>query len=128
MELLEYVTILPEIKGLGANVIAISPELPDEDFSDDFPFDVLSDINGEVANIFKILFKVDDEVERVYRKFRINLEKSNGNQKNELPIPATYIIDRNNIIKSAFIEVDYTKRLEPKAVLDILKTLKASKS
>ena len=40
-----------------------------------------------------------------------------------LPIPATYIIDKNHEIRYAFLEEDYTERAEPQDVYDEYKKL-----
>ncbi|WP_297521792.1 peroxiredoxin-like family protein [uncultured Clostridium sp.] len=124
LELQEYSGAIEKIKELGATFIAISPELPDETFSDKIPFDILSDKGSKVAKDFKIVFEVSEKVEGIYKSFGIDIEKSNGDDSHELPMPATYIIDKDGKIVLSFVNADYTKRLDVETVLDKLKELK----
>jgi peroxiredoxin len=50
----------------------------------------------------------------------------NGDEGWELPVPATCVIARDGRIALAYIEVDYRKRREPGALLDILRSLQPS--
>jgi peroxiredoxin len=112
---------LPEIKSLGAELVGISPQLPDNSLSTAeklaLEFEVLSDVGNKAAKDFGLVFKLSDTMQEIYRGFGIDLEASNGDQSFELPIPATYVIAPNNIIKYAFIDADYTNRLNPETIL-----------
>ena len=117
---------LPQFKTLGANLIAISPELPDKSLStkekNALGFEVLSDFNNEIARKFGIVYKLDGELAGVYNHFN-KLEIHNGVNTSELPVPATYVIGQDFIIRYAFIDVDYRKRAEPENILEILKKM-----
>jgi len=54
----------------------------------------------------------------------IDLPAHNGDQSYELPLPATYVIDRGGIIRAVFADADYVKRMEPAEILAALRTLK----
>jgi peroxiredoxin len=112
---------LPEIKSIGAELVGISPQLPDNSLSTAeklaLEFEVLSDVGNKAAKDFGLVFKLSDTMQEIYRGFGIDLEASNGDQSFELPIPATYVIAPNNIIKYAFIDADYTNRLNPETIL-----------
>ena len=112
---------LPQIKSLGAELVGISPQLPDNSLSTAeklaLEFEILSDVGNKVAKDFGLVFKLSDKMQEIYRGFGIDLEASNGDQSFELPIPATYVIAPNNIIKYAFIDADYTYRLDPETIL-----------
>jgi len=41
----------------------------------------------------------------------------------ELPVPGTFLIDRNGTIRLAHVDVDYTRRLDPDDVIAALKKL-----
>ena len=106
---------------LGAQLIAITPELPDGTLSSikkhKITFEVLSDVDNEVAKKFGLVFTLPEKLKDVYKSFGFDLEKSNGNDKWELPMPATYIVNPDGIIEYAFVNADYTKRLEPEIIL-----------
>lgn len=124
IELLGYEAILNDIRKAGGNFLAISPEVPDlsMDFIErkNFTFEVLSDRDNQLANKLGIVFEVGSEVLKLYNGFGIDLEVTQGNNKNSLPIPATYVIDPNRTISLAYVDADYTKRFEP---VDVLKYL-----
>ena len=52
-----------------------------------------------------------------------DLERINGNMRWTLPLPATYVLDRDHRIHKAFVNADYRVRLEPDQVLDALREL-----
>ena len=54
---------------------------------------------------------------------RIDLPAANGDTSYELPVPATYVIDVDGIIRAAYIDKDYTKRMEPQDILAALKAI-----
>lgn len=111
---------IPEIEQAGAKFIALSPELPDKSLStaekNHLPFSVLSDINNEVARKYDLVFKLDSKTAGMYEE-KFGLSDYNGNKNAELPIPATYIIDRNGIVRYAYINPDYRLRANPDDVL-----------
>ena len=116
-----------EIKKLGAQLVAISPEQPDGTLSSvekhNLSFQVLSDIDNIVAEKFGLVFTLPEELKEIYLAFGINLEKANGNDKWQLPIPATYIVNSDGVVNFAFVNPDYTKRLEPKELIERLKLI-----
>lgn len=125
LELGGYQEILPEIHGLGAQLVAISPELADESLSlvekHSLEFEILSDINNEIAKKFGIVFSLDEEMQALYKKFGIDLSKTQGNENYELPIPATYVVDSDGTIILSHVDINYETRIEPEEVLEVLK-------
>ncbi|NQY81331.1 MAG: AhpC/TSA family protein [Candidatus Caenarcaniphilales bacterium] len=120
---------LPEMKALGAEVIAISPQKPvmslEMQEQHQLDFDVLSDVGNLVAKDFGLVFKLDAELLDLYNnKFQVKLCEYNGNEAvDELPIPATYIISEEGEILKASINPDYSKRFDPEAIVEFLETL-----
>lgn len=122
-----YQEILPELERLGASLVAISPELPDDSLStsekNELAFPVLSDVGNHVARRYGLVFKLADALRQPMEKFGIDLGKVNGDPSWELPIPATYVIARDGIIRLAFVDADYRRRLEPAEILAALQAL-----
>jgi peroxiredoxin len=119
---------LPEIKALGASLIAISPQLPDNSLSTEeknsLTFPVLSDVGNVIARRFGIAFRLPDELLKTYEDFNHGLEKKNGKEGAlELPMPATFVLDKDGATLLAFVEEDYTKRLDPQVILATLRKL-----
>ena len=100
-------------------MVAISPERPESSINvENLNFEVLSDIDNKFAKKLNLTFDITETIENIYDGFGINLEKSQGKKSRILPIPATYIVDSSGIIVYAYIDADYTKRAEPKDVID----------
>lgn len=118
---------LPEIKSLGAELVTISPQLPDNSLSTaeklSLDFEVLSDVGNKVARDFGLVFKLTEKMQEIYAGFGIDLPEANGDQSYELPIPATYVVAQSGIIKFAFIDADYTNRLDPETIVSELQKL-----
>jgi len=125
LELQALQQALPEIQELGAQLVAVSPELPDQSLSTAekhaLAFAVCSDTGNRVARNFGIVFTLPEMLRPIYATFGIDLPDRNGDDSFELPMPATYVIGRNGIILDAFVNTDYTQRMEPERILDILR-------
>jgi len=117
---------LPKFKAQGANLIALTPELPDSSITtaekNDLNFEVLSDLGNAVARKYGVVFKLTPEVAEIYNK-KFDLEAYNGDSSNELPLAATYIINKDGTIVYAFLDADYRNRAEPSELTAILKNL-----
>ena len=120
---------LPEIKSLGAELVTISPQLPDNSLSTAeklaLDFEVLSDVGNKVARDFGLVFKLTEKMQEIYKNFGIDLVLANGDQSYELPIPATYVIAQDSIIQLASADPDYTNRLDPEIIIAELHKLKS---
>lgn len=118
---------LPEINGLGASLIGISPETPDvaqETVSKHkIHFEVLSDVGNEVIRKFGLLTEVYEEMRPLYLEWGLDIPAANGDDKWEIPIPATYVIDTKGVIRAAYVNKDYTQRMEPNDIIAALKEL-----
>ena len=114
---------LPEFKKAGATLIALTPELPDNSLStsekNKLEFTVLSDVGNTVGKDYGVVFKLTDDVASIYQA-GFGLNQKNGDDSNELPLAATYVIDKKGIIQFAFLDADYRERAE---VTDILSSL-----
>jgi peroxiredoxin len=84
---------------------------------------LLSDAENKVAKTFRLTYRVPDEQKSIYQRTFVNLPFVNGDDSWELPIPATYIIDRNGTVLYASANEDYNDRSEPVDVVRFLQTL-----
>jgi len=109
--------VLPQIEQAGATLVAVSPQTVKQAFfmhdQHKLRFPLLSDADNQVARKFGLTYRVPDAQEAVYRKAFVNLPFTNGDDSWELPIPATYIVDREGTIRYASANEDYTERPEP---------------
>jgi peroxiredoxin len=109
--------VLPQIERAGATLAAISPQTVKQAFfmhdQHKLRFPLLSDAGNKVARQFGLTYRVPQLQEAVYRRAFVNLPFTNGDESWELPIPATYIVDRDGMILYASANEDYTERPEP---------------
>ena len=88
------------------------------------PIDILSDSRSEVLKKYRLWFEVPAEIKALYlEKFGINLEKYNGAGRWELPVPATYVIDRRGTVQAGQADPDYTTRMEPSEIVASLRAI-----
>lgn len=108
----------------GATLVAISPQTVKQSFfmhdQHKLRFPLLSDAHNSVTRQFGLTYRVPEAQEAVYRRAFVNLPFTNGDDSWELPIPATYILDRDGTILHASANEDYTERPEPAVIVDIL--------
>ena len=120
---------LPRMQELGATLVAISPEKPEGGIAvtekNKLTFPVLSDFNNTVARQFGIVFQVGDELQDLSKNvFKNDLALRNGEDSYQLPVPATFVIDADGIVRFAHVDVDYmTGRAEPEEVMAALKAI-----
>lgn len=119
---------LPTFKKYGAQLLAVTPQKPDRSKEqikkDGYPFEVVSDLDYSVLKKYKLYFDMPEYINTLYKsKFGLDLADYNGKGRYGLPVPATYIIDKKGIIRAAYANTDYTKRMEPKDILAALKKL-----
>ncbi|MFB8176664.1 peroxiredoxin-like family protein [Streptomyces sp. NPDC055966] len=115
------------IAARGARLVAVSPQIPDESLTltekHELAFDVLSDLGSDTAARYGLAFDLTDELAAVYDAFGFDLQQVNGGHARTLPLPATYVIDRDGVVRWAFVDTDYTRRAEPADILTALDAL-----
>jgi len=119
--------VLPEIDQAGTTLIAISPQTVQQSFfmrdQHKLRFPLLSDAGNNVARQFGLTYGVPDDQKAVYQRAFVNLPFVNGDDSWELPIPATYIIERDGTVLYACADEEYTERPEPQDIVHFLTTL-----
>ncbi|HXO36244.1 MAG TPA: peroxiredoxin-like family protein [Candidatus Acidoferrales bacterium] len=116
--------ILPDIERAGATLAAVSPQTVQQSFfmrdQHKLRFPLLSDAGNNLARQFGLTYRVPDEQRAVYQRAFVNLPFVNGDKSWELPIPATYIIDRDGNVLYASANADYAERPEPEDIVNFL--------
>ncbi len=123
---------IDELNAAGGTFVAISPETREHAIETGEKVDgdwlVLVDTNGEAMRAFNTGFALDPATEDRYRGFGINLDDWNTSGEWELPAPATYVIDRDGVIRWAFADWDYKKRADPDLVIAEVRKLSGKTS
>ena len=119
--------IQPAIKQAGATLAAISPQAVQQSFfmrdQHKLRFPLLSDAGNQVARQFGLTYRVPADQKTIYQRAFVNLPFVNGDDSWELPVPATYILERDGTVLYASANEDYAERPEPE---DILRALGAT--
>ena len=115
------------ITARGAALVAVSPQIPDESLSlsekHGLTFAVLSDVGSETAKRYGLAYDLPEDLAAVYDKLGFDLQRVNGGHPRTLPLAATYVIDRDGVVRWAFVDTDYTVRAEPAEILAALDAL-----
>lgn len=130
LQLRAYQRILPEIRDLGAQLVAVSPEPPDESLStaekNGLEFQVLSDVEAEAARAYRLLFDISGRLRDAYVGMDKYLSELNADGQWHLPIPATYVIRQDGRIVLACVDPEYRNRLEPAAIVAALQRVRTT--
>ena len=130
LELRAFQKSVGEIEALGAALVAVSPETPDNTLStaekNDLSFSVLSDAKGRLADALGIRFELSPAIHALYQKFEHDLAVRNGDDRWALPMPATFVIAKGGIIAHASVDPDYRNRLDPAVAIDVLRQLSSN--
>ena len=119
---------LTDIHDLGAELVAISPEVPDDSLSkneiSEMEFTVLSDQDAKVAAEFGVAWEVPEFVlEHMKVDRKLDIETINNGNANIMPIPATFVLNQAGEVTWRFVDVDYRTRSEPSDIIDALQKL-----
>lgn len=110
-----------EIKNAGANLIVISPQLQEksaEIISENaFEYPILFDKGNEVAKKFGIAFTLAEPLRPIHKAFDMDIPAHNGDESFGLPVPATYVVNRDNKIIYASVNPNWMERAEPSEYL-----------
>ena len=117
---------LKDIQGAGARLVVLSPEIAEKAketaAKTGAAFVAFQDTDSAVARDYGLVYQLDEAIVPMYRD-RLKLNEFNGNDKMELPLAATYVIDKDGVIQYAFLDADYKKRAEPSDVVAAVKAL-----
>ncbi len=118
---------LEEITNAGATLIGVAPETIENTIqtknAKGIQFELCSDEGNRVANEYGLVITVDEALRPLYLEWGINIPEANGDDSYRLPVPATYVIDSSGKIRAAHVDKDYTRRMEPDAIVAALHAL-----
>jgi len=118
--------IAPELERLGAQIVAISPEK--RRYAAELksyaraPFPVLADIDNGYALELNLLFWVGDEKRDAMRAGGFDIAPYQGNETWMLPIPATFVVGQDGIVRARYIDPDYRRRMDLDLLVEAVKS------
>ncbi len=131
-ELETWRELQPELRRRGALFVAISPQTPRQnDFTlqqHALPFPLLTDPGAELAEKFGIAYSVPPDHRRYFQSILVNIPYNNAGLSYHnateaswrLPLPAVFVINRDNTIAFSEAHADFRVRPEPAEVLAAL--------
>jgi peroxiredoxin len=122
LHLSDLVTVEEELRSLGYQIVAISPDRPEElnkmTAADHLNYRLFSDPQAEAMKKFGVAYQVDNTTLTNYKqKFNVDLESSSGQTHHILPVPAVFILDRGGKIVFVHADPDYKVRMKGAEVL-----------
>lgn len=78
---------------------------------------MLSDLDSRVMKDYRLYYDLPDELLAVYKKHGLDIEAYNGKGRAVLPVPGTFVINRQGIVVARHAETDYRKRREPADII-----------
>ena len=118
---------LPQFAARSVGVVAISSETsePARRLQSELSIPLLSDVDYAIGLLFGVIFVVPPFMRAHLEARGINLSELHGSRTWMLPIPATYVIDRNGAVAAAFVDPDFTCRTDPGDILEVIASLEA---
>jgi peroxiredoxin len=129
-QLRAYERALPRMTELGAALLAISSQAPDQSLSPaemlDLSFPVLTDPGNHVARRYGLVRDHPGAASAAHRQNGAGTLVAAGGADGACArvIPDTFVVDQAGIIRVAFADPDVTRRLEPQAALAALRQLR----
>jgi peroxiredoxin len=114
-----------EITREGGQIVAIMPDrqkfVAELRSQSNVPFPILTDMDNGYALSLNLTIWVGAEMQKLMEQ-RQDLPTFQGNSSWMLPVPATFVIGRDGLIRARFIDPDYRK---PMAIADMLAALRS---
>lgn len=114
----------PEIKAAGGHIVVITPEVQKytrtlkRDAQAEFP--ILTDLDSGYALELGLAMRIDDDKRHAMTLSGWDISAFQDSDNWTLPIPATFVVGVDRIVKAKFVDPDYRKRM---AIEDILSAL-----
>ena len=116
---------LSMIRDLGATLIAITPEdstnVGISRAKTDASFMVVPDAGHKIMDMYNVSYELGRMMTMGMRVMGINIKQISTSKDRTLPVPATYVIDANGIIRARHFDEDYRNRMSVKNILNALK-------
>ena len=114
-----------EIAAEGGQIVAIMPDrqkfVAELKSESQVPFPILTDMDNGYALSLNLAIWVGAELQKMMEARR-DLPTFQGNSSWMLPIPATFVVGREGLIRTRFVDPDYRRRM---AIADVLRALRS---
>lgn len=127
LQLSELRLIQKDAEKLGYQIIAISPDRPEELSKtlgkDKLTYTLLSDSKAQALRAFGIGYRLDDATYAKYQGYGVDLEKASGGKEHALPVPSVFIVDKDGVLQFSYSHPDYRIRVPGTVVMAAAKAI-----
>lgn len=88
-------------------------------------YDVLSDLDQSVIRDYRLQFTLDEDLRPIYRGFNMALDEHNADGTWNLPVPATFVIDQNRVVRARHVDPNYRERMHVEDIVSALDEITA---
>lgn len=121
-EIEAYENIQSELERMGCSYFAISPQQPETASYQPANYQVIFDRDNKIARQFGLVYALEPEEKQLFKSWGLDLGIVNGNEKWELPIPATFMICPDRTIGYEFVDVDFRARCCPEQLIEEIRS------
>lgn len=122
-----YEDALPAIRAAGGDLLALSPQplhaccaTAEQEM---LSYPLLHDKDNGVADKYGVTYELDERIRPFYLRLGHDLPRLNGTGNWRVPLPASFIIERDGTIALAHVQPYLERRLEPEQALVTLREL-----
>lgn len=108
-----FVAIVGEVGGRAAALSRAAGDVP-----------MLCDIDHGLALAAGLAFHVGAAMAARFASWGLDLNELYGSESGMLPIPATYVVDPDAVVRFAAVDPDFRKRAEPSEVIALVASLR----
>jgi peroxiredoxin len=118
-----------KVAAAGAQIVAIMPDR--QQFAvalkqeSKMHYPVLTDMDNGYALSLNLAIWVGTEVQELMQASGRDLPRYQGNDSWMLPLPASFVVDGDGVVRARFIDPDYRKRM---AIEDLLQAVREARS
>lgn len=120
-----FAAIYEDVAALGASAVAIAPPRPPSAQSAASPMRELQDVDMKVARAYGLAFELPAALRPRYAELGYLPPSTRKAGSWLVPLPATYLLDRDGSVALAFIDVDYRKHFQNGSLLSALRAVQA---
>ncbi|TRZ43098.1 peroxiredoxin-like family protein [Robertkochia solimangrovi] len=111
-----------KIEAKGAKIVAVTPQTYENAAmtaeKTGVGFTIVSDKDGSIMKAFDVDFKVtEDYQQKILKGLNTSIAETSAFEEAVLPVPATFIIDKNGVVVYRQFDPDYRNRASVKDIL-----------
>ena len=119
--------IAEDVKAQGANIVSITPETAAYNCEIierlNLSFSFLTDLDNSYSLELGIAMPLSAEVKELFKPRGLDLAVYQKNDAWFVPLPANFIVDRDAVIRHAYVNTDYRQRFDPTSIPTLLADL-----